>query len=191
MTRLIWSNDEPAATPLRRGKRRRPESMPLRAGDAAPGFRLLDQHDRLVTLRGLLAAGPAVLRFCRCVAGATDVREFDEMVEVSRWIEREGATLAVIARPQAPRPADGDPAAYGFRILADLGGRVARAYGLRLAAEAGSAPATFIVDRRFVVGLAFVDHGGRSRMAPDQIIKVLECLNRRDGAKAPWSDPPI
>ncbi len=198
MTRLIWSNYEPTAATLRRRKGRRPEPQALRAGDAAPGFRLLDQHGRLITLAGLLATGPAVLRFSGQAEGAADFREFDEMVEVDQQIEREGATLAVIARPLAPRPPDWDPAAYDFRLLADPGGKVARAYGLRLpapravsAGDAETAPATFIIDRSFVVGLAFVDYGGRSRMAPDEILTALDCLNRRDGAKSPRPDPPI
>ena len=116
--------------------------------------------------------------------------------------EKRGATLAVIsAQLPPPHPADKDPATHIFLLLADKGAKVARSYGLayrappvgrspgtaedpydslkRRRGRNESAPATYIVDQKSVIALAFVDLEGRSRMESDQIVMALECLGKR------------
>jgi hypothetical protein len=47
-----------------------------------------------------------------------------------------------------------------------------------------SARATHVIDQELVIAHAFVDVEGRGRMAPDQIVMVLECLGKRKRPKA-------
>lgn len=176
----------------------------LRAGEPAPRFRLPDQHGHTVSLSGLLTKGPVVLRFCRRSAPSY-FHELDGLAARYAEIKKWGAALAVIVAQQPlPHPADKDPDAYAFLLLTDRGAKVARSYGLTntlpatggsLATGAdrsksvkqiggiGSAPATYIVDQRSVVALAFVDLDGRSWMEPDQIVTALECYSKRKERK--------
>jgi peroxiredoxin len=206
MTRLIWSNDEPSDPQPTTGESSSREhnhrAHALRAGERAPDFRLPDQHGCPVTLSALAAKGPVVLRFCRHYDAPSCFRELDGLAALHLECERRGATLAVISA-QSPHPhsADGDPATYAFLLLADKGAKVARSYGLAyrsppvrrapgtaedrydslkpLRRRTESAPATYIVDQRSVIALAFVDLEGRSRMQSDQILMALECLGKR------------
>lgn len=209
MTRLIWSNDEPFARlpPFPAAEPPCPGIHALRAGASAPGFRLPNQQGRRVGLSAMLSDGPVVLRFCGHGGAAAYFREFDDLVDVNAEIERLGATLAAIAgQPLLPRPADRDLAAYAFLILTDKGETVARSYGLtcrtpapgvssaargqdKPAARRGailSAPATYIVDQDCTVALA-VDPEDRTRLAADQIVMALECLNKRKQSGRPES----
>lgn len=173
----------------------------LRAGQGAPHFRLPDQYGCPVMLRSLLAGGPVVLRFCGHDGASSCFSELDTLAALGVDIEQRGATLAVIAAEPAPlRPADANPSAEGISLLIDAGAKVARSYGLTyrlppahraVAAEGGrvggsrqsrgygSAPATFVIDQKSVVAIAFVDLAGRSRVEPDQILMALECLGKR------------
>jgi len=211
MTRLIWSNDEPSGprptTDESSSWRHNHQAHALCAGERAPDFRLPDQHGWPVTLSALAAKGPVVLRFCRHRDAASCVRELDGLAALHLECEKRGATLAVIsAQPPHPRAADRDPATSAFLLLTDKGARVARSYGLshgspplgsspatakdrydslkRPRGRNEAAPATYIVDQRSVVALAFVDLEGRSRMESDQILMALECLGRRREPKA-------
>jgi peroxiredoxin len=206
MTRLIWSNDEPSdpqpTTDKSPSREQIYKARALRAGEQAPGFILPDQHGRTVTLSALVAKGPVVLRFCRHCDAPSCFRELGRLAALHLECEKRGATLAVIsAQPPHPHPADRDPATYAFLLLADKGAKVARSYGLayrappvgrppataedrydslkRRRGRNESAPATYIVDQRSVVVLAFVDLEGRSRMETDQIVMALECLGKR------------
>ena len=206
MTRLIWSNDKRAdpqrTTDESSSRRHDQQARALCAGERAPDFRLRDQLGRPVTLGALVAKGPVVLRF-RCHDDAPlRLSELDSLAALHLECEKRGATLAVIsAQSLYPHPADRDRATYVFVFLADKGGKVARSYGLvhRSTSHGGppppaedrhgslkrrpgrkeAAPATYIVDQRSVVALAFVDLEGRSRMESDQILMVLECLGKR------------
>jgi peroxiredoxin len=215
MTHLIWSNDEPSDPQPRTdessftGHNHRAHA--LCAGERAPDFRLLDQHGRPVTLNALVAKGPVVLRFCRHCDASSCFRELDGLAALHLECEKHGATLAVIsAQPTHPHPADRDPATYAFLLLADKGAKVARSYGLAYTAPSvgrspgtaedrynsmkrrrgrnESAPATYILDQRSVVALAFVDLEGSSRMESDQIVMALECLGKRREPKTGTRD---
>lgn len=177
----------------------------LRAGEQAPRFRLPDQYGRAVTLNALLVKGPVVLRFCQHNRTSPCFRELDGLAALHFEIERWGATLAIIAaQPLCTRPLDKRPAENALLLLTDKGARVARSYGLthrssptarspttavdrdnRSKQQGGnvSVPATYIVDQELVVALSFVDLEGRSRMEPDQIMRALECLGKRNESK--------
>jgi len=209
MTRLIWSNDKPPSAERTADEsssgRHDHLAHALCAGERAPDFRLPDQVGHLVTLSALLAKGPVVLRFCRHRDAPPRLGEMDGLAALHLECEKRGATLAVISTPPPhPHPADRDTPTYAFLLLADKGASVARSYGLLHGATSRersrppavdchgglkpprgrneAATATYIVDQRSVVALAFVDREGRSRMEPDQIIMALECLSKRKEA---------
>jgi peroxiredoxin len=219
MTHLIGSNDEliglyppkdksPSAARTCRDPRALGRCA-LRAGELAPGFRLPDQHGRMVTLRALLTKGPVVLRFCRHDGTPSCFRERDALAALHVDIEQRGATLAaIVAQRPLPYPPDKYSMAYAFRLLTDKAAKVARSYGLthglppigrspetaaernerlKQRASNGSALATYIVDQESVVALACVDLAGRRQMEPDQIVMALECLAKRNESK---SGPP-
>ena len=206
MTRLIWSNDKPPDAQLTTdessSRRHYHLARALCAGERAPDFRLPDQVGHLVTLSALVVKGPVVLRFCGHRDALPRLGELDGLAALHLECEKRGATLAVIsALPPHPHPVDRDSATYAFLLLADKGASVARSYGLvhratsrersRLPAvdchgslkpprgRNEAAPATYIVDQRSVVALAFVDLEGRSRMESDQIVMALDCLGKR------------
>jgi peroxiredoxin len=206
MTRLIWSNDEPSdpqpTTDESSSMEHNHRAHALRAGERAPDFRLPDQHGCPVTLSALAAKGPVVLRFCRHCDAPSCSRELNGLAALHLECEKRGATLAVIsAQSPHPHPVDRDPATYAFLLLADKGAKVARSYGLAFGAPPvgrspataedrydslkrrrgrnESAPATYIVDQKSVIALAFVDLEGRSRMESNQIVLALECLGKR------------
>jgi peroxiredoxin len=221
MTHLVWSNDVPTGfqAPDKRpsGKRNYQgapglRSCPLWAGEWAPRFRLLDQHGRVVMLGALLAKGPVVLRFCRHEGTSSFFRELHLLAALNDDIEQRGATLAVLAaQPLHPHLADRDPAMFGFALLTDKSGNVARSYGLayrlpavdRFAATAAdrdrssklgggnrSAPATYVIDQGSIVAVAFVDLEGRSGMERDQMVMALECLGKRKNPHSGTPDGP-
>src|SRR5579859_2352029 len=196
MARPVWSNHEPLGPQSTADNRGRPVLVRpfLRAGEHAPHFRLLDQHGHMVTLNALLAKGAVVLRFCRHDGTAPCFRELDALIAIHAEIDRRSATLAAIAAQPL------DPHSYAFPLLTDRGGRVAQTYGLTYKAPrverspatseghhnnlkqphgAGSAPATYVIDREGGVALAFIDLDGSSRLEPDQILMALECLGSR------------
>jgi len=215
MTRLIWSNDEPPdPQPTTHESSPRGHSHQVHAlcaGERAPDFRLPDQHGRRVTLSALAAKGPVVLRFCRYRDMMSCFRESDGLAPLHLECEERGATLAVIAeQPPHLHPADEDPAAYAFLLLTDKGAKVARSFGLTYRSpsparapamakdgddalklphrKSETAPATYIVDQRSIIALAFVDVEGRTRMEKDEIVMALDCLAKKRDARVGMRD---
>jgi peroxiredoxin len=220
MTHFIGSNDEPTGLHPPADKSLSaaqtcddPRSLgrsALRAGEQAPGFRLRDQHGRMVTLSALLTKGPVVLRFCRHDGTSSCLHAMDILAGLHVDIEQRGATLAVIAAQRPlPYPPEKYSTAYAFRLLTDKAAKVARSYGitsglppirpspetaayhkesLKQRASNGSALATYIVDQESVVALACVDLEGRRQMEPDQIVMALECLSKRQESKSGTRD---
>lgn len=220
MTRFIGLNDEPnglyppadkfpSAAPTCHDPTS-PGRCALRAGELAPGFRLPDQHGRVVTLGALLTKGPVVLRFCRHDGTPSCFREMEILAALDVDVERRGATFAAITEQRPlPYPPDEYSTAYAFRLLTDKAAKVAQSYGLNYrlpsighspetAAERneclkqharnGPALATYIVDQESVVALACIDFEGRRQMEPDQIVTALECLAKRGEFKGGTSD---
>jgi peroxiredoxin len=207
VTRLIWSNDGTDPPDVSAGRPRPPAeaSTPnagwhsVLAGTSAPDFRLHDQRGNRVTLRALLLRGAVVLRFCRNENTATCIREFNSLSALHSDVIRLGATLAVIAiEPLDPHPLSKDAASFPFSILRDVDGNVAQSYGLNYTAPSQDssvisdsrddpngerkimfAPATYVIDRRGMVAVAFIDVECRSLMDHGQILMALECLGRR------------
>jgi peroxiredoxin len=169
------------------------------AGTSAPDFRLHDQRGNRVTLRALLLRGAVVLRFCRNENTATCIQEFDSLSTLHSDVIRLGATLAIIAiEPFDPRPLGKDAASFPFPILRDVDGDVAQSYGLNYPAPSQDsseisdirddpngernimfAPATYVIDRKGMVAVAFIDFECRSLMDHGQILMALECLGKR------------
>ena len=104
----------------------------LHAGEQAPAFRLRDGCGGAFSSRQALCRGPIVLVFYRgrwCPYCNIDLRAIEA---VSQEIRGFGASLVVISQQT---PADSLETQIGnalsFASLADVGGRVAHAYGLR------------------------------------------------------------
>jgi peroxiredoxin len=206
VTRLIWSNDRshPPDAPTR-GSPDDADNLgygwrAVRAGEAAPDFRLSDQHGRRVTLSGLMRRGAVVLRFCRNTNTAACIREFNSLSALHNNVEHLSASLVIIAvEPFDPLPLGRTAASFPFPILSDKEGKVARSYGLthQVLAPAGpeangsddnpkrrrkttmSAPATYVIDQTGLIAVAFVDVACQILMDHDQILRTLECLGKR------------
>jgi peroxiredoxin len=100
-------------------------------GTIAPKFELANQTGRMVSLDGLLAAGPAVVVFYRgvwCPFCSLTLRAYEQhLPELGEW----GASLVGIS---LQTPDDSltmvERNALTFQVLSDVGARVSRAYGL-------------------------------------------------------------
>jgi peroxiredoxin len=104
----------------------------LHAGEQAPVFRLRDGYGRAFSSREALCRGPIVLVFYRgnwCPYCNIDLRAIEA---VWHSIRGYGASLAVVSQQT---PANGLETqrrnGLSFASLADVGGEVAHAYGLR------------------------------------------------------------
>ena len=170
----------------------------VKAGEAAPGFRLRGRGG-LVELSDLLERGPVVLSFFWGDWCPFCVLELEALAEICQEIERLGATLIALTT-QAPDntfpPGDGAPP---FAILHDFGGKVALRYriaftvprqfraaylalGYPNSAKYGQKgwmlpiPATYVVDRTGLVVLSYFDADHTTRLEPTEIIVALSIL---------------
>lgn len=170
------------------------------AGQRAPSFTLLDQHNELVSLSSLLAHGPLVVTFYRggwCPYCNLQLLAYQQVLPAIREL---GAQLVAIS-PQlidySERTAQA--ARLDFPVLSDVGNVVAATYGLvfelppslRAAYEnAGTpvqvnngdgtwqlpAPGTFVVAQSGLVVLSYVDADYRKRLEPAEILGALSDL---------------
>jgi peroxiredoxin len=177
-------------------------SRALQAGDKAPDFELTDTIGGIVTLSDRLVNGPVVVSFYRggwCPYCNLELKALQ--VALPR-IESMGATLLAVS-PQLPDESlsTAQKNALDFSVLSDLGGDVAKSYGVAfdladdlrpiydkfghgLPKVNGAGwllpiPATYVIDRDGTIVLAFVDTDYRTRLEPDAIIAALEALMMR------------
>lgn len=168
-----------------------------RAGDTAPDFTLQGVDGAPVSLAELLANGPAVLVFYRGVWCPFCSLQFKALQEKLPQIEAAGATLVGIS-PSTPDNSlsMAEKHRLGFRVLSDVGNRVARRYGLVYTLDERLRPlyegfgidipatngddsyelplaATYVVDKRGIIRGAFLDADYTKRMEPTDIVKTL------------------
>jgi peroxiredoxin len=170
----------------------------LRVGAQAPDFTLLDAHGDRVTLSTLLRRGPAVVTFYRgewCPYCNLQLRAYQALLPE---ITRLGATLLALS-PQidAASRRTATTKELTFPVLSDRGNAVARQYGLvynatstlrqiylRLGTNLRDfngddswelpLPATFVIDQRQQIRLAFVNPDYTQRLEPARLLTSLQ-----------------
>ncbi|AXK37126.1 AhpC/TSA family protein [Streptomyces armeniacus] len=176
----------------------------LHAGARAPGFTLPTATGKEVTLDGLLAEGPVVLTFYRgawCPYCNVALRALQQHHDA---ITARGARLVAIS----PQIADEslsltEKQELAFDVLSDIGSDVAKQYGIAfdLSAELGAVydrlgfdlqrvngghartlplPATYVIDRGWVIRWAFVNTDYTVRAEPTEILAALDALTGPD-----------
>lgn len=170
------------------------------AGNAAPGFSLLNQDEQSIALSDLLGAGPLVLSFNRGSWCGYCRLELVALEQARSTFTKKGAQIVSIA-PQsinANRELH-DQLDLGFPTLSDPGARVASLYGLAYklpedlrhiydrtgpdlaslnAAKGEKAwmipvPATYLISQDGQVDYTFFDANYRNRLDPQELIEAL------------------
>jgi peroxiredoxin len=168
----------------------------LRAGDRAPNFSLPNQVGLPVELATRLKSGPAIVTFYRggwCPYCNLELRAYQQLLPEMR---AHGVTLLAIS-PQTPDASlsTAEKNALEFDVLCDLGGEVARAFGIvyalpdelrALYTQVGHAlpdlngdeswtlpvPATFVIGDTGLIKLAHVELDYRLRLEPSTALAV-------------------
>jgi peroxiredoxin len=174
----------------------------LRAGDRFPAFQLASAEGRLVTLRDLLARGPAVIAFYRGAWCPWCSAQLKALARAAPEISALGATLVAVTpeaggtalRTKVDRELD-------YEILCDLDNTLAfecgivfrvpdavkaayMAKGLDLARLYGNdnwflpTPATYIGGRDGIIAHAYVNPDFRYRLEPAELLRLLKMLPR-------------
>jgi peroxiredoxin len=164
----------------------------VKAGDTAPEFRLLDEQGVLVRLGSLLRAGPVVICFYRGQWCRFCALELEALSCISGEVTALGASLVAIA-PEAHRR---EMPSMPFPLLADVGAKVAKRFGLaftpteecqgdyRALGRPGGAddraplpvPATYVVDPSGQVVFSQLNSDFTGRTEPADILVVLRGL---------------
>lgn len=172
----------------------------LKAGDRAPDFSLTDAEGNAVSLAELLAKGPLVLTFYRGVWCPYCNLDLKALEAASGEIRARGASLAAVSQQTAPNSRKAQRVeGLGFPILADPGGQVGDAFGLRfqipeylkaiylqlrvdLAVINGEAswtlpmPARYVIGTDGVIAYAEVNPDYTRRPDPSELLPVLDRL---------------
>ncbi len=121
----------------------------MRTGDLAPDFTLPDQHGSPRTRGARAAAGPGVLFFNRAALTKGGRAESCHFRDLGAEFAAIGAQRVGISMDDVAKQAAFD-AAYGldYPLLADVGGRVARDYGVKRGLDLLRVRrTTFVIDR--------------------------------------------
>lgn len=172
----------------------------LKAGDRAPEFILNDADGNAVSSTELLAKGPLVLTFYRGVWCPYCNLDLKALEAASAEIRARGATMAAVSQQTAPNSRKAQRVeGLTFPILADPGGQVGEAFGLRfqipdylkatylqlkvdLAVINGEASWTLPMPARYVIGTdgvvvyAEVNPDYTRRPDPSELLPVLDRL---------------
>ena len=106
----------------------------MRPGDLAPDFTLTDQRGVARSLGGLLEAGPVVLFFYPAAMTTGCTRETCHFRDLGAEFAALGAQRIGISMDDvATQFAFGDANHLDYPLLADVDGRVAKAYGVKRA----------------------------------------------------------
>jgi peroxiredoxin len=174
-----------------------------KVGDRAPGFTLLDQLGRQVSLASELEQGPVALIFYRgewCPYCNLMLRTYG--LRTSEFSQR-GARLVAVS-PQTPDNSltMAEKHSLGFPVLSDEGGEVIGAYGLKYDVEGHSrelfeaigndlakfngeggwilpAPAVFVIDPEGIVRFVSVNGDYTQRVEPEEAFAALDSLDSR------------
>lgn len=177
----------------------------LKAGDRAPDFTLADADGHEVSLSQLLVKGPVVLTFYRGVWCPYCNLDLKALEAASAEIRARGASLAAVSQQTAPNSRKAQRVeGLSFPILADPGGQVGDAFGLRfqipeylkttylqlrvdLAVINGEASWTLPMPARYVIGtdgiIAYAEVNPDYTRRPDPS-ELLPVLDRLAAAKA-------
>ncbi len=176
-------------------------SSAKKVGEAAPNFELPDANGKTVSLKAVLAEGPAVMIWYRggwCPYCNIELRAFQERFDEIRSL---GAMLVAIS-PETPDHSLDTAERNGlqFVVLSDSGNQAAAAYGLRYTLPADLVQAfkgrldlesfngdssntlplaaAYVVDRDGKIRFASVGADYRERADPDDVIGVLKSLDQ-------------
>jgi peroxiredoxin len=171
-------------------------SFSLKAGDTAPEFRLRNRQGVLIRLSSLLKAGPVVVCFYRGDWCQFCALELEALSGVIAEITAFGASLVAIA-PQAdePRP-QCETALTPFPLLADIGAKVVRRFGLAFMPAKAlyddykalgrpcdadwhmplPVPATYVVDPSGQIVFSYLDSDFTNRPEPAEFLSALRRL---------------
>ena len=166
-------------------------------GDEMPLFVLPDETGRLISLKDLLAQGPAIVTFHRGHWCPYCRISINTLARAQPRIEAFGASMVAIVPDRQPFAAEmKSDAGVGFPILTDMDNGYAMSLNLaiwvggemeeymsrigrKLPAYQGNdswmlpIPATFVINRNGRIKARFVDPDYRKRMAVEELIAAL------------------
>ena len=121
----------------------------MKPGDLAPDFTLPDQHGVDRTLSTLTATAPVVLFFFPAAMTKGCTAESCHFRDLAAEFAALGAQRIGISMDDVAKQAAFDTTHHlGFPLLADVGGRVARAYGVKRGLDVLRVRrTTFVIDR--------------------------------------------
>jgi len=159
-----------------------------KAGDKAPGFDLPNAKGGTVALADLLKKGPAVVVWYRggwCPFCNIQLHEYQ--VRLNEF-EALGATMVAIS----PEPPDASLTTaernqLRFGVLSDVGGAIARQYGVMYKVPGGDGrelplAATYVVNTDGTIAYAFIESDYRQRAEPQAIVDALTKLRNETKA---------
>jgi peroxiredoxin len=151
----------------------------LRAGDHAPDFTLPDHDGHLVSLTSDLENGPAILSFLDGRRRTDADAQLLALTICSAQIVGHGAAVLAIS-PAARSRVEG---AGAFRVLHDAGSLVAGSYGLFRSTEAGTVPATFVIDQGSTIVMSLINAAPASDQVCVNVVSALSALRRIEGRR--------
>ena len=176
----------------------------LSVGDRVQDFILMDAHGVPVRLQQLLGVGPVVITFYRggwCPYCNIELRGLQRVLP---QIKKLGASLVAIS-PQLPDNSltTEEKNHLEFPVLSDVGNTVGKRFGIvftlppdllatyvefqhgleMMNGECGAKelpiPATFVLDRKGTIQLAYVDEDYTRRLDPEIVLDTLRELSKR------------
>lgn len=120
--------------------------MPLKPGERAPDFELVDQRGNSVTLDDLLANGPVVLFFYPAAMTSGCTREACHFRDVGAEFDAVGAQRIGISADGVDKQAEfDDKHDLGYPLLSDVDRKVATAYGVARRGPLPNKRSTFVI----------------------------------------------
>lgn len=172
----------------------------LRIGDFAPDFTLPNIQGEMITLSEQLKQGPVLLKFFRgywCPYCSLELRAYQKVVNKIQALG--GTILAISPQTLAASQKTIERHDLTYDLLSDQGLKTAQDYGLvftvpdavkEIYLQSGCVipdhngieewilpvPATFVVDRRGLIAMAYINVDFRVRYEPEDAIAILLSL---------------
>ena len=159
--------------------------MALKAGDAAPAFKLRDENGACVSLSLLLPRGPLVISFYRGAWCSYCNLELEALEAARADIEARGASIIAISMQNAAfssKPVSENH--LGFPTLIDADGHVAADFGLLYSL---SAQMIELYKALGTVAYAEVNPDYTHRAEPSDLLPILDKLARSKSATGRFS----